>query len=307
VTLPLTADFAPGRPVPLLAILGAFRRGAGDPTFHADSGAVWRAARTPDGPVTLRLHREPAAHGERVVARAWGAGAQWSLDRLPGLLGAADDPASFRVHHDVLRPVVEAERHWRVARSGLVLDALVPAIIEQRVTGKQAFGAYRRLVRRYGAPAPGPVGALRLMVPPEAAGWRRIPSWEWLRAGVDAQRADTVQRVLQVAPRLEECVGLPRETAWERLRSIPGVGVWTAAETMQRAAGDADAVSFGDYHVAKDVGHALLGIPVDDDGLAQLLRPYAGHRYRVQYLVTAGRLGAPRRAPRLAIPRHLPG
>lgn len=310
VPQPLTADFAPGRPVPLTAILAPFRHGAGDPTFHASPGLVWRTARTPGGPVTLRLHLEPAAAGDRVVARAWGPGAQWTLDRLPGLLGAADDPGSFRVRHDVLRSVARAEQHWRIARSGLVLDSLVPAIIEQRVTGKQAFGAYRQLVRRYGGTAPGPadaIGRLRLMVPPDTTGWRRIPSWEWLRAGVDARRADTVQRVLQVAPRLADCADLPREMAWQRLRSVPGVGVWTAAETMQRAAGDADAVSFGDFHIAKDIGHALLGVPVDDEGLEHLLRPYAGHRYRVQHLVMAGRLGAPRRGARLAIPTHLPG
>lgn len=307
---PLTADFAPGRPVPLGAILAPYRRGVGDPAFHSERSVVWRAARTPEGPATLQLRCEPASPGDRVVARAWGAGAGWVLDRLPDLLGAADDPASFRVRHDVLRAIARREQHWRVARSGLVLDSLIPAIIEQRVTGKQAFGAYRRLVRHYGSPAPGPadaIGALQLMVPPDVAGWRRIPSWAWLTAGVDARRADTVQRVLQVASRLAECADLPRTTAWDRLRSVPGVGVWTAAETMQRAAGDADAVSFGDFHVAKDVGHALLGAAVDDEELEVLLRPYRGHRYRVQRLVLAGRLGAPRHGARLAIPTHLPG
>lgn len=304
-----TADFAPGRPVPLGAILATYRHGSGDPTFHAAPGVVWRTARTPDGPGTLRLHLEPAEQGDRVVAQAWGPGAQWLVGGLPDLLGAADRPDTFVVHHDPLRQVAKVHRHWRVARSRLVIDSLIPAVIEQRVTGKQAFGAYRQLVRRYGEPAPGPtdvMGSLRLLVAPDATTWRRIPSWEWLRAGVDARRADTVQRVLQVAPRLEECVALPREKAWERLRSVPGVGVWTAAETMQRAAGDADAVSYGDYHVAKDIGHALTGVRVDDTGLEQLLRPYAGHRYRVQHLVMAGRLGAPRRGARLALPTHLP-
>ncbi|RNI23168.1 DNA-3-methyladenine glycosylase family protein [Flexivirga caeni] len=307
---PLTADFAPGRPVPLGAIVGVFQHGSGDPAFRTDAHAVWRAARTPDGPVTLRLHREPAGTGDRVVGRAWGPGAQWQLQRLPELLGGADDPAGFEIHHETLQQVAAAERHWRIARSGLVMDSLVPAIIEQRVTGKQAFGAYRQLVRRYGETASGPadrIAALRLVVPPSVEAWRRIPSWEWLRAGVDASRSDTAQRALSVAARLEECCNLPREKAWQRLRSVPGIGVWTAAETMQRAAGDADAVSFGDYHVAKDIGHALVGVPVDDRQLEALLRPYAGHRYRVQHLVTAGRLGAPRRGSRLAIPTHLPG
>ena len=48
--------------------------------------------------------------------------------------------------------------------------------------------------------------------------------------------------------------------AERRLRAIPGVGVWTAAEVRQRAHGDPDAVSFGDYHIAKDVGWALAGL-----------------------------------------------
>ena len=52
-----------------------------------------------------------------------------------------------------------------------------------------------------------------------------------------------------------------------------------------RALGDADAVSFGDYHIAANVGYVLTGEPVDDDGMAALLEPYAGHRHRVQRLV----------------------
>ena len=40
--------------------------------------------------------------------------------------------------------------------------------------------------------------------------------------------------------------------------------------------------------------------------LAELLEPYAGHRYRVQYLVHAAGLSRPRRGPRLSLPTHLP-
>jgi 3-methyladenine DNA glycosylase/8-oxoguanine DNA glycosylase len=35
--------------------------------------------------------------------------------------------------------------------------------------------------------------------------------------------------------------------------------VWTAAETAQRAFGDPDALSVGDYHTAKMIGWTLLG------------------------------------------------
>jgi len=98
---------------------------------------------------------------------------------------------------------------------------------------------------------------------------------------------------------------MPGEQVDRRLQSLPGVGVWTSAEVRSRAHGNADAVSFGDYHVAKDVGWALTGEEVDDDGLAELLEPYRPHRYRVQRLVEMARIHRPRRGPRMAPRRHL--
>ena len=303
---PATADWAPGRPVPLESILAPMRRGAGDPTWDSSWGEIWRASLTPAGPVTLRLRTVSSDAGDRVIGQAWGAGADWSLERLPGLLGERDDLSGFHPVHPVVERAARAHRHWRVCRTELVLESLLPAVIEQRVTGKQAFGAYRRLVRRHGTAAPGPGGARGLMVPPDADGWRCIPSWEWMRAGVDAQRADTIMRVLQIAHALQECTVLPRAQVWRRLRAIRGVGDWTVSETVQRALGDADAISFGDYHVAKDIGWALTGAAVDDVRLEALLEPYRGHRYRVQHLVTAAGLGRPRRGPRMPVPSHLP-
>ena len=65
-------------------------------------------------------------------------------------------------------------------------------------------------------------------------------------------------------------------------------------------------VSFGDYHVAKNIGWALTGRQVDDDGLAELLEPYAGHRYRVQRLLELAGASRPRRGPRMSPRTHLP-
>ncbi len=145
-------------------------------------------------------------------------------------------------------------------------------------------------------------------MPPDPAGWARIPSWEWLAAGVDPQRSRTVVRAVRHAGRLEECADLaPAEAARARLQALPGVGRWTWAEVAQRALGLPDEVSFGDYHVAKDIGWALTGTPVDDDGLAELLEPYAGHRYRVQRLLELPGAIRPRRGPRMAPPHPPPG
>ena len=142
--------------------------------------------------------------------------------------------------------------------------------------------------------------------PPTAAEWARIPSWAWLRAGVDGARSRVVVTAMRVAGRLDECADLPLEQAHARMRALPGVGVWTAAEVAQRALGDADSPSFGDYHVAKDVTLALDGVVGDDARMAELLEPYAGQRYRAQAVITATAGHRPRRGPRRSLPTHLP-
>ncbi len=288
-------------------MLAPFIRGAGDPTSEREPGRWWLAWRTPDGPVTATLAPVsgiPRAV-EEVAATAWGPGAPWFLERLPLLLGAGDDPDGFEAHHDLIAARWRRLSGWRVPSSGLVFAALVCAAIEQRVTGKEAFASQAMLVRRFGTPAPGPGEERGLVVAPEASGWAMIPSWEWTRAGVDGGRARTVVAAARVAPRLEECVDLPLEAALRRLRALPGVGRWTAAEVSQRALGDPDSPSFGDYHVATEVTLALTGVAGDDEDLADLLAPYAGHRYRAQVLALAG----PRRerhGPRRSLPTHLP-
>ena len=84
---------------------------------------------------------------------------------------------------------------------------------------------------------------------PPARTWARIPSWAWHRAGVEGVRARTIIGAAHVAERLEEIAGMTPPEADLRLRSLPGIGPWTSAETRQRACGDADAVSVGDVHL----------------------------------------------------------
>ena len=285
--------------------LSILRRGSGDPTFHADAdGTIWRGIGTPEGPASLRLRTRPT-DGE-VHATAWGAGAEGALDSVPSMLGADDDPGGFVPTHPVIAEAHRSRPHWRVCRTGLVMEALVPAIIEQKVTGQEAFGGFRKLVHRYGERAPGAGADRGLWVQPSAEVVRMIPSWEWLRLHIDPARSRAVVRAAQVASSLERTAGLPGDEVDRRLRSLPGIGVWTSAEVRFRAHGDADAVSFGDYHIAKNVGWALTGQEVDDAGMAELLEPYRPHRYRVQRLVELAGLSRPRHGPRMAPRRHLP-
>lgn len=295
----------PGWPCPVAEILAPHRRGTGDPTFRATpDGAVWRGLRTPEGAASVRIEARPSER--EVLGQGWGPGADWALDRLPAMLGADDDWTGFVAGHPVLERARARHPHWRVGRTDLVLEALVPAILEQKVTGQEAFTGFRRLVRRFGEPAPGADGT-DLWVQPTAADLRTIPSWEWLRLPVDPGRSRTVVGAAARAPALERTTRAPADVADRQLRSLPGVGVWTSAEVRARAYGDPDAVSFGDYHLPSLLGWALTGTPVDDAGLERLLRPWAGHRYRVQQLVRLAGPRPQRRGPRMAPRQHLPG
>jgi 3-methyladenine DNA glycosylase/8-oxoguanine DNA glycosylase len=242
-----------------------------------------------------------------ITAQAWGSGSDWALHQLPAMLGAMDDPTGFEPRHPVVAHAWRRHRYWRVPCTGLVFEALLAAVLEQKVTGQEAWTGWRRLLRRFGEPAPGPGQALGMRVLPTPEAVTQIPSWEWLRCQVDPARSRTAVVAARSAPAVERTLGLPGAEVERRLCSLPGVGRWTAAEVRQRAHGDADAVSFGDYHVARDIGWALTGAEVDDVGLAALLAPYSPHRYRVQRLLELTGRRRPRRGPRAAPRTHLPG
>jgi 3-methyladenine DNA glycosylase/8-oxoguanine DNA glycosylase len=305
------------------------RRGPLDPTFRTEpSGAIWRTCLTPAGPATLRLtasagvvaplrplygpkgsHQAPSSAdrdaakeppGSLIRAQAWGPGAGWVLDQVPDLVGARDTPEAFKPEHPRLRELARSFAGLRIGRTGRVLEALVPAVLEQKVVGREARRAWRYLVTRHGSPAPGPAPA-GLRVVPSAAAWQEIPSWDWHRAGVEAVRARTIAGAARLAGRLETVGNLPGGQADRILQSLPGIGPWTAAEIRQRACGDADAVSVGDYHIPGQVGWVLTGEPADDDRMLELLAPYAGQRYRVTRLIELSRQGPPRRGPRMSV------
>ncbi|WP_370468535.1 DNA-3-methyladenine glycosylase [Streptacidiphilus sp. P02-A3a] len=295
-------------PAGLRAVLDVLRFGGGDPAFRtAADGAVWRVSRTPAGPGTLRIALRPG--GGTVGAQAWGPGARWLLDRLPALLGAEDDPSGFDPGpHPVLRDLHRRHQQLRIGRTGLVMESLVPSVLGQRVTVGEAHHAWQYLLRHYGAPAPlpepgrapGPVPD-GLRVAPAARDWVLVPSWAWHQARVDGKRSATIVRAARLAARLERASVLPPAEAAALLTTVPGIGVWTVAETVQRCNGDADAVTVGDLHLPNTVGWVLAGRErTDDEGMLELLRPYAGHRHRVCRLIRQIGVRAPRHAPRYA-------
>ncbi|WP_407938045.1 DNA-3-methyladenine glycosylase family protein [Nakamurella panacisegetis] len=291
-----------GRPIDLAGTIGPLRHGPADPCHRvAADGSTWRASLMPTGPVTYRLSQ---LDRHRVRCQAWGAGASELIAGLDDLLGENDDSSTFAPQHP---KIVEAHRRHtglRIPRSGRVMESLVPAILEQKVTGQEAFRAWRVLVGKFGDRAPGPAPA-GMRVPPSADVWRMVPSWEFHRAGVDPARSRTVVTAAKIARQLEGCVALGPVDAERRLRAVPGIGIWTAAEVAQRALGNADALSVGDYHLAGVVGWTLVGRPMDDDEMVSYLEPLRPHRHRaVRLLEISGQAFKPRFGPRITIQDH---
>jgi 3-methyladenine DNA glycosylase/8-oxoguanine DNA glycosylase len=279
--------------------LAPLRRGPRDPTFQlSGDGTIWRTSLLTSGAVTARITR---AAPDAARCEAWGDGADEFVETLPAMLGADDEASDFVPRHPTVAAAHHRIPHFRLGRTGRVLEALVPAIIEQRVPGADAFRSWRVLVSKYGTPAPGPAPAV-MRVPPSADAWRSIPSWEFHRANVDPRRAQTVVGCARRATSLERLASQPVRPALAALQSLPGVGAWTAAETAQRAFGDADAVSVGDYHIPKMIGWTLLGRPVDDAAMLEVLEPMRPHRHRVvRLLEVSGLAYEPRRGARLPV------
>ncbi|HEV8489754.1 MAG TPA: hypothetical protein VGQ58_08220 [Candidatus Limnocylindrales bacterium] len=287
-------------PLDLGLTLGIHAHGPADPTIRSEGGWVIRATRTPDGPATVALH----VHDGRLEAEAWGPGADRALAAVPALVGHQDEPARLGAPRGLVAELARRMPGLRIGRTGSVFEALMPAILEQKVTGTEAFNAYRALVFAFGEPAPGP---FRLMLAPAAGTIARLPYFAFHPLGVERRRADTLRIAATRASRLEEAADLPLEMAYRRLRALPGVGPWTAAEVGLRALGDPDAVSVGDYHLPSLVSWALAGESrADDARMLELLEPFRGQRARFVRLLEASGIRAPRYGPRMA-PRSIAG
>lgn len=288
-------------PLDLAASLGPLVRGHGDRTIRLASGRGWLATRTRDGVATLGL----GVAGRRLTAHAWGPGADRALEAVPQLFSAGTETLG-----DAADPLVVALSRRRpgvrILRTCAVFESLVPAILEQKVTGGEAHRAWRGLVRRYGEPAPGPP-ELGLWVLPAPSTLAALPYWSYHTLGVERRRAELIRAIAQRVSTFEAIVDLPFVDGYRRLQAVQGIGPWTAAEVGVRALGDVDAVSVGDFHLPHLVAFALAGEPrATDTRMLELLEPYRGRRALVVRLLELSGVRAPRYGPRLA-PRRIEG
>ncbi|MBS2021468.1 MAG: DNA-3-methyladenine glycosylase 2 family protein [Deltaproteobacteria bacterium] len=287
--------YRPAKPLDLDRTLWPLTRGPWDPVARRDrTGTWWRASRTPEGPSTTRFRR--VAGG--VALEAFGPGAEWAVAHAPELLGADDDAEDFRPEGK-LGLLARRFAGLRITRTRAVYEALVRAISEQLVTGKEAALSHQKLAKRYGERAPGPV---EMYLPPAPEVLAGLPYYDLRPLGIEMKRATALRNVARRAAKLEQTVELSREAAYARLEAVRGVGPWTSAEASVVALGDADAVSVGDYGLKHLVTYAFTGEPRGTDELMlELLEPYRPHRARVIRLLWASDIRAPRFGPRMPL------
>ncbi|GAA1679278.1 3-methyladenine DNA glycosylase [Citricoccus zhacaiensis] len=315
-----TLVLEPGVPVDVRLTLGVLQRGHADPTVQSRPDGVWLCYRVPSSgdPVTVLVRPAPSALVPGPVpVLAWGPGAETAVADAHRLLGLDDDWSAFdallaprsagasgaAVLPHAVSQARRANPGLRLPATGRMVDQLLTVVLEQKVTHDQARSGWRWLVRGFGeaAPAPAPPG---MLLPPTAHAVRRIPSWAWHAGWVQPAQSRAMLRVAERASALERLAGLPAGVAAQMLTAVPGVGVWTAAETVQRTHGAPDTVAVGDYHLAHQVGEALTGRRTDDAGMLRLLEPWAGHRQRVVRLIGLSGIRFSRFGPRLAPADH---
>lgn len=288
--------------------LVADRPGRGAVAVRAPGGAIRRAEPGPAGPLVL----EARADGDAVTVEVWGPPAtprqarEQALEDAAAWAGLADDVhgefAEAVAGHTVLRRLYRRLGAPRLSRLPRVGEALGRAVLAQLVQTVEARRSTAQVAAMLGTPS-----SHGLSCWPTARQVGAAPAWKLRRCGVSLHGSRALHAGAVSESRLVEACG-----DWAlldgRLRALPGVGVWTSAET-RLALGDPDALSIGDYHLPGLIGFVLTGAPTDDAGMLELLAPYHGQRGRVVQLVVAGLVAGmvrrpPRRGPRAARSHH---
>ena len=285
--------------VDLPRTLGWYRHGRGDPTTCLDEGSFVRACWTPDGPAEVRLDW---SRGSLDVA-AWGPGATWAGVAAVAMTGADRPPAAVPDVDPLVTLAAHRFQGVRTGASGDLYAALLPTILEQRITAAEAKRQWSALCRELGEPAPGPHG---LLLPPRPDRLAGRPAWWFHPLGIEAKRARALTEVGRIADRLWEWAARPPDELAEVLGHVRGIGPWTVGSVLGPVCGDDDAVPVGDYHIPNMVAFNLAGEARGDDArMLALLEPFRGVRGRVIRLLGLAGRRAPAFGPRRKIlPMH---
>ena len=239
--------------------------------------------------MTLHL----VVHDAVLEATAWGDGSEWALEQLPALVGE-HDRNDFAPRHPLVADLHDRMPGLRVGATHRVLESLVPAVCAQGVSAYEAKRSYRQIITAFGEPAPGPT-ELDLLAPPHPERMASASHQDFHPLGLEQARADVIRRAAARSASVEAVLGDDPDGAEVRLRSVAGIGLWTAAVVRAAALGDPDAVPVGDHNLKHLVAYVFTGERRGTDAqMLDLLEPFRGQRGRVLRLLQASGLG-PRR------------
>jgi 3-methyladenine DNA glycosylase/8-oxoguanine DNA glycosylase len=190
-----------------------------------------------------------------------------------------------------------------LSRTDRPWDALIGAILGQKVQVTKAVQSRRAIARRFGEPAPGPdiPGRKRGTVLPSPATIGSLGYSDLHPCGVERKRAEVLIRTARELRRLDSLWTEEPARIRAALERIRGIGPWTSNMVTAVAFGDPDAVPVGDYHIPNNVAWWLAGEDrATDDRMLELLEPYRGHRWRVVRMAKSNG-PAPRYGARLSL------
>ena len=219
------------RPLDLGRTLWPHLRGLHDPAMRVTGEHLIRATRTADGPATIEIRRR----GDVVEVEAWGPGADRAIDAAPAFIGIDDDRSGFAPANRSSPTSIAA---GRASGSG----AAGPS---SRRSSRRS-SSRRSPASRPGAACAGssPGGASRHPGRSGCGSCRQpggprgdSPTTRSTRSGWSGGGPTSSGAVAARANRFEEIVdAAAAPPRYARLRAMPGIGPWTAAEVARPGA-----------------------------------------------------------------------
>jgi DNA-3-methyladenine glycosylase II len=188
-----------------------------------------------------------------------------------------------------LHPLVSRMRGVRPPRYPTVWEACVNAIVFQQISLHAASAIMGRLTMGLGEPVER--CGVRLYRFPSPEQLLSVPDSLLRGAGLSAGKLATLRRVADAlgAGALDEALldKLPSPDAAALLRSIKGIGPWTAVVILLRGLGRLDVFPANDTSVARNLTLVGAPAPLDVETLLDTLGPERGMLY---YHLLLGRL-----------------
>lgn len=256
---------------------GSYLRALGEP----GNAVLVRVSQPQPGTLDVVLEGNRSAHARTLAAVRRILGTDRTLPRF--------DRAARRIAW--LRPLAERMRGVKPPRYPTLWEACVNAVLFQQISIHAAGAILRRLIVALGSPATFNDG-LTMPLFPSAQTTLRASDGELQAAGLSANKIAALRHIAQglASGEVTEATleTLSSEDAATVLRSIKGIGPWTAAVILLRGLGRLDVFPRNDSGVAASLSFA--GGSVDE--LERVLAALSPEQGMLYYHLLLARLAA---------------